>query len=372
MNKKAIVGISAGIAIVISVLAVGIPNFEPIIEPKQNPEIGLVINSPNTAVSVNELNQIYSDATSTGIGRSNVYLFWNIIEPEKDHYNWQQSDVLMSLNKQNNLKVTLFFSIINGETLGPFPDWIGKPPIQSIQEDRLVSVLDAILTRYDIIDTVIIAGQTESQFRYNEQNILPYKELFNNVYDNLKDKHPDIKIGNSFALHHVINKNLEPIVQELSLGDFVAFSYMPVDSLNDVVKTPNEAIQDLQNAFSLVPDKQTGFFEVSWSTSDFVGGSNESQSEFLKNSFEFYLDNDSQIEFFTWYRLHDRPVGTCVSQTANIGEGKISIGGGSGLGTNEYVIERLDNYLCNSGLKDIEGNPKTSWNEFKNQVESTN
>ncbi len=373
MNKKALAGIASGIAIVVAVLAVGIlPDSEPVVKPKTNEDIGLVINSPNTAVSLSELDQIYSDASSTGIGRSNVYLFWNVIEPEKDQYNWQQSDILMSLNKQNNLKVTLFFSIINGETLGPFPNWIGKPPIQSISEDRLVSVLDAILSRYDIIDTVIIAGQTESQFRYDEQNILPYKELFNKVFTDLKEKHPDVKIGNSFALHNVINKNLESVVQELSIGDFVAFSYMPVDSLNDIIKTPAEVRQDLEKTFELVPEKQLGFFEISWSTSDFVGGTTESQREFLENSFEFYSENESKIEFFTWYRLYDRPVGTCVSQTADVGQGKISVGGGSGLGTSEFVIERLDNYLCNAGLKDIDGNLKPSWNEFKNQIKNLN
>ena len=46
--------------------------------------------------------------------------------------------------------------------LGPFPNWIGKPSIKTIGEDRLVtSVLDAVLSRYDIVDTVIIAGETE-------------------------------------------------------------------------------------------------------------------------------------------------------------------------------------------------------------------
>ena len=60
-------------------------------------------------------------------------------------------------------------------------------------------LLDAILSRYHIIDTVIIAGETESQFRYYEQNIPVYKEFFTNVYDKIKEKHPDVKFGNSFA-----------------------------------------------------------------------------------------------------------------------------------------------------------------------------
>ena len=55
----------------------------------------------------------------------------------------------------------------------------------------------------------------------------------------LKEKHPDVKIGNSFALHNVLNKDLAHIVSDLNIGDFVAFSYFPVDTLNDIVKTPN-------------------------------------------------------------------------------------------------------------------------------------
>jgi len=37
------------------------------------------------------------------------------------------------------------------------------------------------------------------------------------------------------------------------------------------------------------------------------------------------------------------------------------------------VIERLNHYICNSGLIDINGNKKPAWNEFTKQVQmSTN
>lgn len=374
MDKKILASIIAGVVVVGIIFAVTSST-----EPENTPnnsvideKVGLVINTPTNSVTLEDLDTIYSEAAQTGIGRSNVYLFWNIIEPEKDQYNWTQSDILMSFNKKNNLKTTLYFSVINGETLGPFPQWIGKPPIQSIQEDRLVSVLDAILSRYDIIDTVIISGQTESQFRYGKQNIPAYKELFNEVYDQVKEKHPDVKIGNSFALHHVLNKNLESIVTELSIGDFVAFSYLPVDSLNDIIKTPEQSKQDLETIFELVSDKKIALFEISWSTSEYVGGSQESQKEFIEESFDFYSEHKSEIEFFTWYRLYDRPVGTCVNQNAELGEKKIEVGGESGLGSSEFVIERLDNYLCNAGLYETNDSPKLAWNEFKNQIQSLN
>ncbi|MCH7757745.1 MAG: hypothetical protein IIA19_04645 [Thaumarchaeota archaeon] len=370
MAKK-ILGVIIGIAVIIAVTAavLTLPSSEIITTQKGNEKIGLVINSPSQSVSLQQLDEIYSEASSTGIGRSNVYLFWNIIEPQRGEFDWSQSDVMMGLNEKNDLKVTLFFSVINGETLGPFPTWIGKPSLNSIGEERLVNVLDAILSRYNIVDKVVIAGETESQFRYHEQNIPVYKDLFNNVYSEIKEKHPNVKIGNAFALHNVLNKNLGHIVTDLTIGDFVAFSYFPVDTLNDIVKTPIQATQDLQKSFELAQGKKVAFFEISWATSDFVGGNDVSQKEFLEKLFEFYSENESKIEFLTWYRQHDRPEGTCVMEQQDIGDTSISIGGGSGLGSSEFVIERLNHYICSSGMIDVNGNPKSSWNEFKTQIE---
>ena len=369
MDKR-ILGVMACIVVIITSVVLFLPSLEPIPQ-KINEKIGLVINPPNQATTLQELDQIYSQASDTGIGRSNVYLFWNLVEPVRGEFDWQQSDALMSFNKKNNLNVTLYFSIINGETLGPFPDWIGKPSLNSIGEDRVTSVLDAILSRYDIIDTVILSGETESQFRYYEQNIPVYKELFNGVYEKIKEKHPDIKMGNAFALHQVLNKNLQPVVTDLAIGDFVAFSYFPVDSLNEIVKTPQQAKEDLQQIFVLAGDKKVGIFEISWSTSDFVEGSDSEQTEFLKKSFEFYTENESELEFFTWYRQYDRPEGTCMIEEQQIGDDTLSVGG-SGFGTSEHVIERLSNYICNAGLIHNNGTQKSGWNEFMTQVDMTN
>ena len=372
MDKK-FLGIGIGIAVIIVVIGVAVlpTDSESPITSQSNDKIGLVINSPSQSTTLQELDQIYSESSATDIGRSNVYLFWNIVEPVRGEYDWQQSDIIMGLNEKNDLKVTLFFSVINGETLGPFPNWIGKPSLNSLGEERLVSVLDEILSRYHIVDTVIISGETESQFRYYEQNIPVYHELFSGAYDSLKEKHPDVKFGNSFALHNVLNKNLEHVVGDLAIGDFVAFSYFPVDSLNDIVKTPQEAKADLEKIFEIVPDKKIAFFEVSWSTSDSIGGNPESQKEFLIQLFDFYKENESEIEFLTWYRYSDRPQGTCVTEQQQIGDERISIGGGSGLGSSEHVIERLNDYVCSAGLVDVNGNSKLGWNEFKNQVDLT-
>jgi len=371
---KKILGITAGVVVIIalSVMVLNSPTSEIITTQKTNEKIGLVINFPTPSVSLQQLDEIFTDASSTGIGRSNVYLFWNIIEPVEGNFDWSQSDILMGLNEKNNLKVTLYFSIINGETLGPFPKWIGKPTLNGINEDELVNTLDMILSRYHIVDSVIIAGETESQFRYNERFIPVYKELFSNVYDRIKEKHPDVQFGNSFALHQVLDKNLKHIVSDLSIGDFVAFSYAPTDILNEIVKTPDDAIDDLEKIFEIIPNKKIGFFEMSWSTSEFVSGDSVSQKLFLEKLFDFYAQNESEIEFLTWYRYYDQKEDSCVTKQQKIGDQTIVVEGGSSMGTSEHVIERLNHYLCNTGIVDINENLKPGWNEFKNQIQMTN
>jgi hypothetical protein len=372
--NKAIIGGIIGAVVITAIISVFLfsPNFSLIQSSFHNEKLGLIINPPSNKITLDDLQNYYTQASSTGIGRTNLYLFWNLIEPEKETYDWKQSDLLMDYNKKNDLKVTLYFSIINGKTLGPFPNWIGKPSLNSISEDNLIKVLDAILTRYDMIDTVIIAGDTEEYFRYSEQNIPVYKELFDGVYGSLKEKHPDVKFGNAFSLHGILNKNLNHIVEQLDVGDFVAFSYFPVDSLNEINKTPQEARKDLETIMTLVPDKKKGIFEISWSTSEFVNGAQTEQTEFVKKVYDFYRTNESQLEFVTWYRQFDRPEGTCV-MTPEKTEEQISIGSSSDLGSNEFVIERLNHYICNSGLIDTNGNKKPAWNEFTKQVQmSTN
>ena len=344
----------------------------PVATQTNNESIGMVINSPSSSVTLQQLDEIFTDASSSGIGRSNVYLYWNMIEPVEGKFDWLQSDILMGLNEKNNHKVTLYFSIINGETLGPFPNWIGKPTLNGINQDELVTVLDAVLSRYHIIDSVIIAGDTESYFRYQEPFIPVYQELFSNVNYEIKQKHPDVIFGNSFALHNVLNKNLNNVVEELALGDFVAFSYTPTDALNEINKNPDEAIEDLNQIFEIVPNKKIGFFELSWSTSNFVEGNDDSQKLFVEKLFDFYAQKESNIEFMTWFRYSDQQANSCVKEEQKIGDQTITLGGGSSLGTSEHVIERLNQYNCNTGFVDVNQNGKIGWNEFKTQIQMLN
>lgn len=360
LNKKILSGAIASGVIVVIIIAVVLLQIQPSI-PQKDEKLGLYVMVPTETPTLSDLKDAYAEAASTGIGRNNVYLFWSTIEPQKGEYTWKISDAIMSLNKQNDLKVTLYFSIINNRVFGPFPDWMGTPQLDENLQDKTVKILDDILSRYDIIDHVIIGGEIDAYFREHEDDISKYEEFFSGVYTKLKEKHPDVKFGNSFSLHGIINNSQEDLVAKLNQGDFIAFSYLPVNKLNEIDKTPQEAKKDLGKILELAGDKKIALMEISWSTADTIGGNQDSQAEFVKTVYNFYLENESHFEFLTWFRQYDRPVEVCM-KGLNTSVGEISFG-------NEIVLQNTAEYLCGTGLIDVNKHPKPAWTEFTKQVQ---
>ena len=378
MDKKIISGIGAAIAIIVVILVItpniGVDttesnvtetNYTPL-SPIDREKIGLVINSSTPPETISDLQQVYVRGAESGVGRTNIYVLWSSFEPEPEQYNWDYLDVVMSFLQKNNMKGTLFFSVVNGDVFGPFPDWMGKPGIGQTLEVRTIKAIDTILSRYNntetLIDTIIIGGEIDGHFRKNPTIIMNYEVFFDNVSGNIQAKFPNVKFGNTISLNNVIDRAEDELVSQLIMGDFVGFSYKPTDIINEISRTPENARADLDKILQLVPNKKLGMFEISWSTSDFVMGNVMDQKKFITSSLEFLKENQERFEFFTWYRLYDKVAGTCTSELIE----EIS---GSGFTSNSFTIERLDEYSCNSGLIDVNNNPKPGWIEFQKQIQ---
>jgi hypothetical protein len=151
------------------------------------------------------------------------------------------------------------------------------------------------------------------------------------------------------------------LTPKLEMGDFIALSYKPTDTVGDIDRTPQQAIEDIEKTLEIFPSQKLAFFEISWSTSDFVNGNNLDQEKFIKSSLNFFEENESQIEFFTISRLFDKPKGSCVSHDIETIQG-------SGFTSNSFRLERVDEYVCNSGLIDKNENIKPAWTQLKTNI----
>ena len=332
----------------------------------QNEKVGLVINTVTPPKGIEELEEAYKIASTSGIGRTNLYVHWDYLEPQKENFDWRMTDIMMKLNGKYNLKTTLYFSVLNADRLGPFPQWMGYQVIGKTLENNTIRVLDEILSRYENIDYVIFGADIDYHFQRAPASIPNYVEFFNGVSNELKSKHPEIKIGNTHSLENILNKGMNPgakfeLTPQLQMGDFIGISYKPTDVLGDINRTPKQALDDLKKTLEIFPSHKLAFFEISWSTSDFVNGYSLDQEQFIKSSLTFFDENESQIEFFTISRLFDKPKGSCVSSD-------IESVSGSGFQSNSFRLERIDEYMCNSGLIDKNYNEKPAWTQLKTNI----
>lgn len=365
MNKKILgASIGAGVAIAIVALFVLSPLLPSSSSPPEivhNPKLGLVIMPPTQKPTLDEIKSSYTQAASIGIGRSNVYLSWPLMEPKQGSYNWGYSDILMGLNREQNLNVTLYFSVINNQILGPFPSWMGKPQLDKKLQDQTVTTLDAILSRYYIVDYVIIGGNIDSYFREHPDEIPKYVDFFNGVYSQLKAKHPNVKFGNWFSLNDVSNHFQGDLVGKMNQGDFVAYSYAPVDMLYYQSNSTDKEGANLHKMIDYAKGQKIALMEVGWSTNKSINGTTEDQQKFVRVVYDFYKKNQSNFEFLTWYRQYDRPVDTCYN---SLNQQSNSIFG------NDVVLNNTAAYLCGTGLFDVNKNPKPAWDELKHQIQS--
>ena len=367
-SKKKALGIAIGVAAAAVAVAVFFLVLQPQPQPPvttvtPNPKLGLVIMPPTARPTLAQVHSAYVQAASTGIGRSNVYMLWPIIEPQQGTFNWQTYDILMGLNREQHLNVTLYFSVINNEQLGPFPTWVGQQPnLDETLANETASALDTILSRYYIVDYVVIGGDLNIYFRDHPDDIPKYVDFFDSVYSKLKAKHPNVKFGNWFSLNDLINHHDVDMVKKLNQGDFVAYSYSPVDLVFYETKGPDIEAHDLQQMLNFSDGKNIALMEIGWATDKSVNGTEDNQVKFMKDAFDFYRKNDSKFEFMTWYRQYDRPVDTCYSGlNTNISSGF----------DNKILLNNTAAYLCSTGLIDMNNNTKPAWDEFKNQVQSS-
>lgn len=362
-RKKIGIAIGAAAVLVVMIFLFMQPTTHLVTTAAPNPKLGLVIMPPTERPTFEEVHNAYIRAASTGIGRSNVYMLWPIIEPQQGAFDWRPYDILMGLNREQHLNVTLYFSIVNNEQLGPFPSWVGQQPaFDEKLANETASALDSILSRYYIVDYVIIGGDLNVYFRDHPNEIPKYVDYFDSVYAKVKAGHPNVKLGNWFSLNDLINHYNGDMVKKLDQGDFVAYSYAPVDLLFYETKSPEQEAQNLQKMIDFADGKNIALMEIGWATSKSVNGTEDNQVSFMKAAFDFFRKNDSKFEFMTWYREFDRPFDTCYNGLNT----NIETGFG-----NKILLNNTASYLCSTGLIDVSNSTKPAWDEFRNEVQST-
>ncbi len=223
--------------------------------------------------------------------------------------------------------------------------------------DFILEALDRYPVQY-----LSIGNEVNDYFISHREEIPAYRTFFLSVQAAIKEKHPDLKVGMTFAYHDAETSNSIDIIQELDLGDFLPLTLYLYNQDFQFDRDPAELEVYLDRILDLAGDKPVAFAELGWNTAESLSGTQEDQEAFVRETFRLLSLHRDQIEFISWFNLHD-------SKLENSYEAALSF-----LPDDSYLIQDEEfmtifvDFLTYVGLKENDGTPKLGWLAFQEEA----
>jgi hypothetical protein len=226
---------------------------------------------------------------------------------------------------------------------------------------RFTAFILDVLDRYPV-EYLSIGNEVNDYFVKHRDEIAAYKTFFLTVYDAIKLQYPDLKVAMTFAYHDAESQNALDIIQQLDLGDFLPVTLYLYDQGFQFTRDPAELEGYVNQILDLAGDKPAAFVEIGWNTAESLGGTQTDQAQFLSEAFRLLAEHREQIEFLSWFSLHD-------SKPENSSDAALTfLTDRPDLATNQdFMIVFIDflNYL---GLRENDGTPKEAWLVFQQEA----
>ena len=301
-------------------------------------------------------------AKANGVQVLHSYLLWGQVEDSPGARSWEWNDALMGYRFHEGFEVSLVVNLIHTAVRGPMPEDLQNSAFDDpdfIQRftDFILDVLDRYPVQY-----LSIGNEVNDYFVNHRDEIPAYKTFFQTVYDAIKDQYPDLKVAMTFAYHDAESQDALDIIQELDLGDFLPVTLYLYDQGFQYTRDPAELEDYFIRILDLAGDKPIAFAEIGWSTAESLQANQTDQAEFLSNAFGLLSQHRKQIEFLSWFSLHD-------SKLENSAEAAITfLTDRPDLIGNEDFMPKFIDFLNYMGLRENDGTPKEAWFVFQQET----
>lgn len=301
-------------------------------------------------------------AKTNGVQVLHSYLLWEQVEDSPGARSWEWNDLLMGYRFREGFEVSLAINLIHTAVRGPIPeDLLDRPFDDPEFIQRFTSFVLDVLDRYPV-QYLSIGNEVNDYFVNHRDEIPAYQTLFNSVYRSIKAQHPDVLVAMTFAYHDAESQNAIDIIQQLDLGDFLPLTLYLYDQGFKFTRDPLELENYLERILDLAGEKPIALVEIGWNTADSLGGSQADQAQFLSEAFRLLAENQDQIEFLSWFSLHD-------SKLDNSAEAALTfLTDQPDLVTNEKFMIQFIDFLNYLGLRENDGTPKEAWHVFQEEA----
>ena len=334
---------------------------------RENKRLGIVI-TPGAEKTYKTFAESYNLARNSGAEMTHNYVVWGEVENAGGNYNWNIQDFIMGFARNKGLEASVVFNIIHTSVIGELPDDL---KFTSFNDTGLVSRYTKFLLSYidrykDVVKYVEIGNEVNIYLEANPDEIDAFASLYKQVYDAIKQKYPDVKVGTVFAYHEMKDKSGFKAYEKLKIGDFDAFTLYIYDEGFMFDRDPMEIFHYLKEIQTLTGSRHFAMEEVGWNTESRIKGTQEDQIKTVDYFFDFLKDAPDRLEFMQWFMLHDDEKENCGIT------GKTFFLPNSPILENKKAMDPFIDFICYLGLLDENSVPKLAWHEWVNKARGYN
>jgi len=173
---------------------------------------------------------------------------------------------------------------------------------------RYVKMIDWVFTQIPDVELLFLSVGDEIDLMMGDDQEL-YRDFglfLKTVKEEIKKKHPDLRVGFTATLYGLIEKVPEELKAVNQYSDAIFVSYYPVDEKLGV-KEPSVVAADYDSLVRKYPGRTIYIEQTGYPTSLFLKSSEAKQREFIRETFGAWDRHASQIKYISFAWLTDLP-----------------------------------------------------------------
>ena len=302
-------------------------------------------------------------AKENGVQVLHSYMSWGEVEPQKGERDWEWQDALMGYRVQEGFEISLVVNLINTSQRGPMPADLVELDFDDPEYiTRFEEFILEVLNRYPV-QYLSIGNEVNDYFIDHREEIPAFRSFFLAVKDRIAQKHPEVKVGMTFAYHDAVRTNTLDIIDQLNLGDFLPVTLYLYNPPFEFDRDPKELEAVLDRILDLAGEKPIALAEIGWNTSESLSGTEQDQDEFIREAFRLLTLKRDRIEFMAWFNLHDGDPEDAYQTALSF------LPSESLQAQDEAFLRDFVNFLNYLGLREFDGTPKPGWFAFVEESE---